>query len=296
MTITEAKRILEDYYDKPVPDENDEFLFTEALEFLITETKDPKYMTELAWYYCSKKRFDIELKYLEMAAECGYKPAFEELGYMWYYGQHGEQDYNKAFEYYTKGADDTGTPGSLWCKYKLADMYRFGCAVEKDEEKYRRLIEEAYERVKNPMYLNDPFPEIAYRLADIRLEDGHRDEAGNLLKEAKQFMAERLSLEAFWGHLEVMGRIIKRIYALETFDPKHLDLYDLFYLSDKPCTVSFKYRGKAYKLAISDDADNGICFEDKWYRNVNELCEKAMLNDRKLTQIYDEIYDMEVCA
>ncbi len=29
---------------------------------------------------------------MEMAAEYGYLPAMEELGYMWYYGQHGEKD------------------------------------------------------------------------------------------------------------------------------------------------------------------------------------------------------------
>ena len=58
----DALNILTEYYDKQCPIEEDEFLFTEALSYLIEETKDPKYMTELAWYYCSKKRFDIELK------------------------------------------------------------------------------------------------------------------------------------------------------------------------------------------------------------------------------------------
>ena len=48
-------------------------------------------MCELGWFYCSKKKFDLEIKYLEMAAEYGYLPAMEELGYMWYYGQHGEK-------------------------------------------------------------------------------------------------------------------------------------------------------------------------------------------------------------
>ena len=35
------------------------------------------------------------IKYMELAAESGYVPAMEELGYMWYYGQHGEKDYRK---------------------------------------------------------------------------------------------------------------------------------------------------------------------------------------------------------
>ena len=122
-----ALKALQEYYDIKNPTPDDEFKFTEALGYLIEETKNPKYMCELGWYYCSKKRFDLEIKYLEMAAEYGYLPAMEELGYMWYYGQHGEKDYDKAFYYFSKGAEGDGTNGNLWCKYKLADMYRVGC-------------------------------------------------------------------------------------------------------------------------------------------------------------------------
>ena len=87
-----ALKIVNGYYDLENPTEDDDFRYTEALGFLIDTTKEPKYMYNLGWFYCSKKRFDLELKYLEMAAECGYTPAMEELGYMWYYGQHGEKD------------------------------------------------------------------------------------------------------------------------------------------------------------------------------------------------------------
>jgi TPR repeat protein len=105
MNNGDALKALQDYYDTKNPTADDEFKFTEALGYLIEETKNPKYMTELGWYYCSKKRFDLEIKYLEMAAEYGYLPAMEELGYMWYYGQHGEKDYDKAFYYFSKGAE-----------------------------------------------------------------------------------------------------------------------------------------------------------------------------------------------
>ena len=88
MNNGDALKALQEYYDVTNPAPDDEFKFTEALGYLIEETKNPKYMTELGWYYCAKKRFDLEIKYLEMAAEYGYLPAMEELGYMWYYGQH----------------------------------------------------------------------------------------------------------------------------------------------------------------------------------------------------------------
>ena len=300
MKTAEALKVLRDYYDKPTKTEDDEFLFTEALSYLIEETKNPEYMTELAWYYCSKKRFDIEIKYLEMAAEYGYIPAIEELGYMWYYGQHGEKDYKKAFAYFSRGAEgDPDQMGSLWCRYKLADMYRFGCGVEKDEEKYRRMIEEAYEKVRHAQKLNDPYPEITYRFACIRAEEGKTKTAVKLLRKAKRFMAERLSVEAFWGHIEVMGRIVRKIYELTAFDIQTATFYDLFYLTKEPCNISFKYYDETYKLEVLEGGEeNGgktaIRFDDKWYRSFAEFCEKAEIDNEKITAVYDEIYDLEV--
>ncbi|MBR4760625.1 MAG: sel1 repeat family protein [Lachnospiraceae bacterium] len=300
MKTQDALKVLREYYDKSTPTKDDEFLFTEALGYLIEEPKDPKYMTELAWYYGSKKRFDIEIKYLEMAAEYGYIPAIEELGYMWYYGQHGEKDYKKAFEYFSKGAEgDSDQMGSLWCRYKLADMYRFGCGVEQDEKKYRQMIEEAYEKVRNPRRLNDPYPEIAYRLACIRAEEGKNETAIDLLKKSKRFMAERLSVEAFWGHIEVMGRIVRKLYELTEFDIQTATFYDLFYLTKEPCNLSFKYYDRKYKIEIKKDEEENnektaICFEGKWYRSFEEFCEKAKIENEKITVVYDEIYDPEV--
>ena len=284
MNNGDALKALQEYYDIKNPTPDDEFKFTEALGYLIEETKNPKYMCELGWYYCSKKRFDLEIKYLEMAAEYGYLPAMEELGYMWYYGQHGEKDYDKAFYYFSKGAEGDGTNGNLWCKYKLADMYRFGCSVEKDEDKYREMIEDAYEKVKNSRYLNDPFPEISLRLAGIRADQGNKEEAIELLKKAKKFMAERLSVEAFWGHIEVMGRIIRF-------------LYELFYLTDKPGKYTVKHNGKKVAIEVIDeDGEKAIGYNGKWYRSFEDLCQKAELGSDKLTTIYDEFYDVEVAG
>ena len=297
MNNGDALKALQEYYDIKNPTPDDDFMFTEALGYLIEETKNPKYMCELGWYYCSKKRFDLEIKYLEMAAENGYLPAMEELGYMWYYGQHGEKDYDKAFYYFSKGAEGDGTNGNLWCKYKLADMYRFGCSVEKDEDKYCEMIEDVYEKVKNPRYLNDPFPEISLRLAGIRADQGKKEEAIELLKKAKRFMAECLSVEAFWGHIEVMGRIIRFLYELQPFDTEAADFYDLFYLTDKPGKYTVKHNGKKVAIEVIDeDGEKAIGYNGKWYRSFEDLCQKAELGSDKLTTIYDEFYDVEVAG
>lgn len=317
MTYEDAQKIIYEFRDNESPTEDEEFLYTEALQQMITGTGKPEYMSELAWYYCERKRFDLELKYLEMAAECGYGPAYEELGYMWYYGQHGEKDYVKAFEYYTKGSqpDRYGNEGSLWSQYKLADMYRFGCAVEKDEARYCAMIEDAWEKVKSRTRLNEPVPEIALRLAGIRSEQGQTEEAVKLLTYAKNFLAERMSYDAFWGHIEVMGRIVRFLYKLTEWNEEEADFYDLFYLTRKPGHFAMERFGETVEIEAAEDESGdepaggstgttvpaghteaarglAIRYDGRWYRNFEDFCKKAEIEGRKFTTVYDEFYDI----
>ena len=288
MTIAETLRYVKEYYDISNPTEDDNFIFTEALHYLIDETKNPKYMSELAWFYCEQKRFDLEIRYLEMAAEYGYAPAMEELGYMWYYGQHGEKDYEKVFYYFSKGSES----GSMWSEYKLADMYKYGCYVDKDEEKYNNLIRKAYEKVKKPNRLNDPYPEITYRMAKILAEEGKITEAATMLKGAKRFMAERLSYDPFWGHIEVMERIIRLMYSLADVDMNKLNVYDIFGVISPNNSYTFKIRSKKYK--IETDGEGAVKFNGTWYRNYKDFIQKATIDNEKITKIYDELYGWEV--
>ena len=294
MTTIEAKKALINYYDKENPTKADEFVYTEALIYLIRSTKLPKYMVELAWFYSEKKLFDLELKYLEMAAEHGFVPAMEELGYMWYYGQHGARDYDKAFYYFSKGAENGKGKETLWCRYKLADMYHFGFGVERDDGKYEKIIKAAWKEVNPPEYLNEPFPEIALRYAQIISGKGKKAEAAKILRKAKRFLAERLSSDPFWGYISVMERIVKVLYSLETFNMESADFYDLFYLTDLPGKYSFSYRRKAVTLEVTEEeSEKAIRYAGKFYRSFAEFCEKAEIKGKKLTNIYDEIYDIE---
>ena len=122
MTIAEAKRVESAFYEKSAPTEEDVFLFTEALNYLIEETKDPGYMLELGGYYYGERKFDLALKYYELAAEYKLIDAYDCLGYIWYYGRTGKRDYEKAFKYFSLSAE----AGNLQAAYKVADMYKNG--------------------------------------------------------------------------------------------------------------------------------------------------------------------------
>ena len=76
--------------------------------------------------YCSEERLGYEQ---------------ENLGYIYYYGKKGKNDYKKAFNYYLNDAA-TGNVRSL---YKVGDFYRNGFYVEKNPEKAFHIYEQCAE-------------------------------------------------------------------------------------------------------------------------------------------------------
>ena len=291
MTVREANDIVQKYYRTSNPDNEQDFLFTEALNFLIEETKLPNYMMALGGWYYEKRHFALAAKYYEMAAEYEVTGAYACLGYIWYYGRTGETDYEKAFKYYSLAAND----GDLESAYKVADMYKNGYFVEKDYEKYKAIIKKLYEKVKDATNLYAPLPQIFIRLARIRTEEGNPEEAISLYECAKSFLAQRLRINPFFGDLNNMKWLIEELYRLTEFDRTAFDFYDLYYLLTAPNKITFRYENKTYHLeSVMEDGECVICFEDKWYRTVDDFFGNAVIGSKRLTGIYDDLYLFEV--
>ena len=291
MTISEAERIKRSFYRIEQPTEDDIFLFTEAMEFLIDKKHDPNDMLDLGGYYYGAENFRLAQKYYEMAAEYKLPDAYICLGYIFYYGRTGEPDYEKAFHYYSLGKES----GSITAAYKLADMYKNGYAVEKDPAKYKEIIEELYPKVARVQYLNEPLPEIYTRLARIRTEEGETEEAEDLYWKAKDFLAQRISYDAFFGNLSIMKGLIRDLYQLTEFDEDDFDLFDLYYLLRSPVTVRFRYNGQAYEIrAEEEDGEFSIFFNGRYFRDCDGFFSKAEIGGQYLVSINGELYDFEV--
>lgn len=291
MTITEARRIEREFYDNPNPSEDECFIYTEAMDYIVKTTKDPQAMLSLGGYYYEERNFDLALKYYEMAAEYKNDGAYECLGYIWYYGRTGTRDYEKAFNYFKLAKE----AGNIVAAYKLADMYKNGYFVEKDYDAYCKIIEELYPKVKNCQYLYEPLPEIFTRLAKIRVEQGNAEEAIQLYYSAKDFLAQRISYNSFFGDLNIMMWLVDDLYKLIEFDEDAFDLYDLYHLAKAPIKVRFYFEEEEQVWEVVEE--NGECvikFNDNWYRTREDFFAKACINDLPLTHIYDMLYGFEV--
>ena len=291
MTVQEAKKIAESFYENHNPSEDEVFMFTEAMNFLIEENHDPGDMMYLGGYYYEIKHFDLALKYYEMAATYDYDPAYECLGYIWYYGRTGERDFKKAFEYFSK-LMKKGDPVST---YKVADMYKNGYYVEKDQKKYEQIIEELYPRVRNMNNVFDPVPEVFARLARIRVDQGKKDDAVDLYQYAKGFLAQRIKHNAFFGNLNIMKWLIDDLYELIDLDVEFFDFFDLYYLLKSPHKITFIYKDQEQKLeSVMEGNECTVCFNGKWFHSRDDFFKDGCIGNTKLTAIYDDLYGFEV--
>ena len=291
MTVKEARKIVQEFNENKRITDEDEFMFIEAMNFLIEEEKDPGDMMWLGGYYYELKRFDLALKYYEMAAAMDYDEAYECLGYIWYYGRTGERDYKKAFEYFSKMMDK----GNLVAEYKVADMYKNGYYVDKDQNKYESMIKKLYEKVQKCDNVFDPVPEVYIRLAGIKTAEEDVDEAINLYLRAKDWLAQRIRFNAFFGNLNIMKWLIDDLYELIEFDEETFDFYDLYYLLQTPHKIRFFYDDKEMHLESEMEGNECvICFNGKWYHSRDDYFKDAAVDNVKLTSVYSDLYGFEV--
>lgn len=293
MTVEEARKLYEKYKKELAwnNDHTNEEALTEITGFLLRKTGDPWYSMDLGGYYYGCEKYDLAQKYYELAYEQGDCSAALCLGYIWYYGRTGTVDYEKAFRYFSEAAALGNDEG----KRKLADMYKNGYFVEPDYAKYCSIIEELYEAHKDDERRFLELPDICTRLADIRKKEGNIEEAVRLYQMAKDDLPERMRLLEFFGDINVMDWLINDLYSLIEPDYSNLDIFDLFYVLKKPCTVTFRYRQKKYE--IHSEMENGefaVHFAGRWYRSVNELFRNAKLAGKPLYVRYQEIYNLEV--
>jgi len=257
--------------------------------FVIAETHDPRYMTDLGAAYYARKDYDLALKYYEMAAALDYEPAIQGLGYIWYYGRTGTVDYEKAFRYFSS------LKHNIVAQYKIADMYKNGYYVKKDYEKYKNIIETLYDEVKDIDNAFAPIPEIFTRLASIRKKEGKTDEAIHLYLEAKDVLALRIENNPFFGNISIMKYLIQDLYSLKAIDKNHIDLFDLFELLKNPVHISFYYDEEEHLIeSIEEDGNIVIHFDNKWYRTIDDFFEKAEIDGQRIVILGWELYDFEV--
>ncbi len=132
-------------------------------------------MTRKAYaYYGGNKIVPCDWKKSEQALlqleAMGDSRAANSLDYIYYSNRLGAPDYEKAFYFFSKAAE----AGVTEAKYKLADLYRNGHGVTKNEEKAFRMLKAVYD--EQLVVIQDR--NFACHYADIALRMGYCYEDG----------------------------------------------------------------------------------------------------------------------
>ena len=296
MTIYEAKKILERLERKTSLSSEEEHGLIETLEFMIEKTGDPKYSEWLGGIYYDKRIFDLALKYYELAEAQGSIWAWNGLGYIWYYGRTGTIDYKKAYRYFSKVRDYEGDDIDEFTKieasFKIADMYKNGFFVEKNEDKYIEIIEDLYKQIQaSDLFL--PTAEVYTRLASIRAEQGRTEETIDLYSDARNDLIYRLKYNRFFGDINRINWLVNDLYELIEFDPTDFDLYDLFYILKEEHLVTFKYKKRRHEVEskLSKEKEMNIRFDNKWYRNITDMFIRQDLDGESIEHEYLSLND-----
>ena len=291
MNSTEAHRIIHAFGRNDNPNEEDTFAYVEALRFLVETENDARAMSALGGHYYGLEKYDLAEKYYLMADENGDDYASNGLGFIYYYGRVGTPNYPKAFHYYSKAMK----LGNKEAAMKIADMYHNGYGVEKDETKYKALLLKLFEEVKDTDLLFEPYPEIAHRLADIYIAEGHPFDALPMLIRAKSMIEQRIRYNPFWGNFIVCRRVITRLYKIIPFDEYDFDFFDLFYYLYTPHKVELTYQGKTYVIeSFIDEERLRVKCDGQYYKSIEDFLMRALFEGKHTYVIhYEDYYSLE---
>lgn len=317
MTYTEAWHIMHSYHMHGEPEE-DTPAFLNACHYLIDTEKDYQAAVDLGGKYYGENDYDNALKYYSLAAENDIPYGYIGSGYIWYYGRCGTIDYQKAYECFCNALyllsgfhiDDESFWNGEWnilfdseedyvdyinTVYKLADMYRNGFYVVKDEERYITLITYLHDRMTSPANAGMPvynLPENDLRMADITLHHDHsvyaQDHALQYLSEARYVMQKRLGSDDFFGDFNIMKNIVLEIYQLAEFIPEEMDLYDLYYVTQDPCRVVFFHDNCRHVITVEKkDKEMIINADHRWYPSIDAFMQTGRIDGERIPEAND---------
>ena len=164
-------------------------------------------------------------------------------------------------------------------------MYRDGLYVEKDFDKYKIIIENLYEELDGTYNIGAPLPEICVRLAAIRESEGRINDAVGLLRQGKKMLSSRIGYNPFFGNFSIMKELISDLYRLTEFDREHFDLYDLYYLLEKPVKVCYEYKERHFTIESvrEDDGSVSVCYNGRWYHTFTDALMKTKIDGHAVT-------------
>ncbi|MBR0137557.1 MAG: sel1 repeat family protein [Erysipelotrichaceae bacterium] len=233
------------------------------------------------------------------AIDAGSKAYASKAARIYFEGGLGQPDYQKAFDYYSMAAligktgsgtfEDSYVEVSKDARYHLALMYRDGLYVEKDETKYRSLMENLRQEILDGQWYESD-PEICMEIGDMLIREKDEEGAFELLIKARNDIC--FWILQFNASADKLTEINDRIYSIIPLDQYELGAADLSELVKRAGTISFSHDGEEYEIkAIDDKGRIVIEYLGEYYPDAGKLINSALIGEEPFHEAMFETSD-----
>lgn len=303
MTPEQAEKICEELGkdNDTLFDHNNSFVMDELLKYLVKTTNNPGYAVWIGNTFIEKDKCDLALYYFEKAIKTGYEPAYYDAGRIYRKGYSSKGlNYKKAFEYFDKCSKskevgdgtfaNSYTDNHIKAYMEMAKMYRNGEYVEQDYTKYKKIVFNCYEEVKDKEWWSDR-KEVEYELSKIYLDEKDFDKYKEHIDNCIELQLDQINNYVFIDDLYQLERYV--INRSNIFEPDN-ECYgypDLFYLLKKDCCVIFEYENEIYVIQsyISDNPYIKVNNKEI-YRDVVSMLINCKVGGQRMI---DAVWDIE---
>lgn len=313
MTQPESWKLIQYYYDNGRREE-DKPAFHKICRVLMHEYGDTKAAMASADDYYSDRDFENARRDYQFAVEKNAPYGYIGLGNIWHYGRCGTVDDQKAYVCYHKAIklltgredfifnhdqkpvlkDEDAYDDLICAVFMTADLYRYGSGVKVSYSVFSSLIHYLFELMKEPDVSTYYMPEVELRMADIVLHDNPDDQsqAFTYLLDARKRMCSRLKGNSFFGDFDLMKEIVMKISDLALSDQNQTDLYDLWHIMKKPCTVAFICENQRYEITM--DEDQKIHDRNMTYDSLEEWFLQARIDGKAVSFMNEKCHDFQI--
>lgn len=281
---------------------DEEFEICELCKQLYEETGNIRFL-ELAdsTGFITNKKYLLN-EYIK-AVDNGIEQFAYEVGCLYYKGELGYADYEKAFRYFmiaskTEKLGDGSFVNSDKevandAKYYLAIMYKNGLGVEKNHEEYERLMNELYTTFMNMKWYEDTDADMILEIGNMLLEDGDVFRYCDLLLSSREHQG--IWIRLYNTNVEQLKKINDSLYKTILLDLTELTPLDITELVKIPGIIRFRYDNKIYEIEVLDTEDGMIIdYDNGYYKDVNDLICNGQIGESFFHEAMFETYGWEV--
>ena len=237
------------------------------------------------------------------AIEMGREEFTFNVACIYFKGEAGKVDYEKAYEYFLR-ASKTGKFGdgsfvnsnkdvSNDAKYYLAIMYKNGLGVEKNYSEYVRIMNELYENFMNVTWYEDYDAKKILEIGEMLLEKGDVYRYCELLFKSRN--NQGMWIKNFNTNVNELKKLNDNLYKTIKLDLTEIEPLDITELVKKPATLLFRHDKKRYRIEVLNTDDGLVIdYDNSYFKDIEDLICNGFIGEEPFNEAMFDTYGWEV--